>query len=219
MIGEGGKMSEKEIFEIALQESSELSITIDLKIIFVLLIVLFIAIVLMKFIAKKASQSSILIEQVELGIGDSKVTLKYDKSEKKIAYNLWVEMNTRKIGLKFDEENDVISEVYDSWYHSFDVIRQLLKEIPVYKIKGYPELIRLTVRVLNLGLRPHLTKWQAKYRRWYGFACNENRNKDLSPQSIQRQYPEYQELVSDLIAANNKLIAYKKVIEKIAFDK
>lgn len=32
-----------------------------------------------------------------------------------------------------------------------------------YKI----DLIKLTERVLNVGLRPHLTKWQAKYRKWY----------------------------------------------------
>ena len=115
-------------------------------------------------------KKSLMVDEVSLGIGNSQVKLKYNKEDQEIAYKLWVELSTRKIGLDFDPENDVIFEVYDSWYNFFATARELMKEIPVERLKYSPELIELTEEVLNKGLRPHLTIWQAKYRKWY----NEN---------------------------------------------
>ena len=39
-----------------------------------------------------------------------------------------MELSTRKIAIPFDIENDVIDEVYDSWYNFFSTARELLKE-------------------------------------------------------------------------------------------
>ena len=39
-------------------------------------------------------------------IGSNTITLKYDKWDQEIAYKLWVELNTIKIGMHFDEEYD-----------------------------------------------------------------------------------------------------------------
>ena len=77
------------------------------------------------------------------------------------------------------------------------------------------DLIELTEKVLNKGLRPHLTTWQAKYRKWY-----ENElvnNTEDTPQELQRRYPHYDELVDDLIKTNMRMIEYKKLMKKIAF--
>ena len=97
----------------------------------------------------------------------SSVKLKYNRKDQEVAYKLWVELSTRKIGLPFDQENDVITEVYNSWYDFFKIARELLKDIPASRLPYSNDLIKLTERVLNVGLRPHLTKWQAKYRQWY----------------------------------------------------
>ena len=67
----------------------------------------------------------------------------------------------------FEEDQDVITEVYDSWYEAFKIIRKQLEEIPEERIGDAKELIDIVLKVLNDGLRPHLTKWQAKYRAWY----------------------------------------------------
>lgn len=56
-------------------------------------------------------------DEIILGIGrNSSVKLKYNRKDQEVAYKLWVELSTRKIGLPFDQENDVITEVYNSWY-------------------------------------------------------------------------------------------------------
>jgi len=127
-----------------------------------------------------------------------------------------VEMSTRKIGLLFDTEKDVIVEVYDSWYSFFGIARDLIKSIPITKVLGNAstnELVRVSVEVLNLGLRPHLTSWQAKFRKWYENEISKPENAQLSPQEIQRKYPQYTDLVEDLIKINRQLVLYK---EKLA---
>lgn len=171
---------------------------------------------LIKHILKCCYKHSIDVDEMTLGIGDSTVTLKYDNKDKEIAYKLWVELNTRKIGIEFDEENDVIAEVYNSWYEFFKVSRELIKEIPAKKIKYTSELIELSTDILNKGLRPHLTKWQAMFRKWYDLQLNDD-NKDKSPQQIQREYNRYAELVTELKHTNKQMIEYKKLMYEIAF--
>lgn len=190
-------------------------ITISINIIAVLLLIIIIAVVsfLVKKLKKHLSSSSLKIDEIKLGIGDSQVTLVYDKKDKEIAYKLWVELTTRKIGMLFDEKNDVISEVYNSWYEFFKIARELMKEIPVDSEKNSLQLAELTEKVLNVGLRPHLTTWQARYRKWYDRVSAID---DRDPQAIQKEYEFYDELVEDLIKTNNHIIEYKKLMQNIA---
>ena len=158
---------------------------------------------------------SISVDQASIGIGNSSITLKLNKKDQEIAYKLWVELSTRKIGLPYDEENDVITEVYDSWYSLFKIARDLLKDIPAERLAYSGELVELTQKVLNDGLRPHLTRWQAKYRKWDKQASE----KEGTPQDIQKCYPEYTELIDDLKKTNQKMINYKDLMYKIAFER
>ena len=102
-------------------------------------------------------------------IGEVKIAPNYEARQ--IAYQVWVELSTRKIGLPFDPDHDVIIEVYDSWHKAFGEIRNLAKGIPAHRIERSEDvrkLVELMFKVLNEGLRPHLTRWQAEFRRWYG---------------------------------------------------
>ena len=124
-----------------------------------------------------------------------------------LAHQAYVELITRKAGIEFDEDNDVIVEVYDSWYVLFGEIRRLSRRIDAESIARNPDLRQLhelLIAVLNGGLRPHLTKWQARFRRWYDEAVRSHPNE--SPQSVQRLYPEYVTLVQSLRDANRVLI-------------
>ena len=162
------------------------------------------------------------IDQAEVGMGTNKLKLSINETDRQIAYKIWVELSTRKIGLPIDLEHDVISEVYDSWHTFFTVTRELVKDVPVNKFrrKETEEIVRLSIGVLNDGLRPHLTKWQARFRRWYGKATEHSDFIDLSPQEIQQKYPKYDELQGDLLAVNQRLIAYRKMMyELVVFTK
>ena len=180
----------------------------------ILIVLVIVAAHVLKKVGLLIGRRSISVDQANIGIGNSSITLKFNKKDQEIAYKLWVELSTRKIGLPFDE-NDVISEVYDSWYAFFGIARDLLKDLPAERLAYSGELVDLTQKVLNNGLRPHLTKWQAKYRKWYF----ENSNKEGSPQDIQKAFPEYEELLSDLKATNQTMINYKTLMHRIAFGK
>lgn len=160
------------------------------------------------------------INGADIGIGNNIIRFKPNEKDKEIAYKLWVELSTRKLGIPLNMKNDVIYEVYNSWYEFFKITRISLKEFPVSKLKNdnSNEIINISIDVLNGELRSHLTKWQAKYRRWYELELCKKENKELSPQEIQRKFPEYNELVADLKKVNKWLINYTDLLYEIVFD-
>jgi hypothetical protein len=152
---------------------------------------------------------------VRLG-GIGSVKLRPNMDDVQIAHRAWVELATRKAALPFDRENDVIAEIYNSWYELFDEMRRLAKEFPAHKLRtsqDSPPIVDLIVEALNRGLRPHLTRWQARFRRWYEKALEEH--PDESPQEVQRLYPEYEELVADLELVSGDLIQYMGVLKRV----
>ena len=205
-----------ELLRLSLGSACTLSASINLLALIALALLVTATSWIIKKCIKKVSEKNIEIDEIKLGIGNSSITVNYNQKDREIAYKLWVELNTRKIGLEFDSENDVITEVYDSWYACFHVTRELLKEIPVNRINSSSQLIKLITDILNEGLRPHLTKWQAGFRRWY--ALEKEKHPDISPQMLQRHYLDYNKLVEDLKQTNRHMIEYKDLLWKIAFD-
>lgn len=161
------------------------------------------------------------IQGGDIGIGNNIIRFKPNKKDKEIAYQLWVELSTRKLGIPLDMDNDVIYDVYNSWYEFFRITRESLKEFPVSKLENEvsTEIIDIAIGVLNEDLRKHLTKWQAKFRHWYDTEKNKKENENLSPQEIQKKFPEYGELVKDLMGVNICLINYTNLLHDIVFDK
>ena len=144
------------------------------------------------------------------------ISIEKNKDISKIAHKAWVEIMTRKVGLLFEEDKDVIVEVYNSWYSLFGIIRDLLKEIePRKKDKELEKLENILVKTLNYGLRPHLTKWQAKYRRWYNQEIEKDTNNQLSPQEIQKKYKKYDELIADLKETNKQMVQFAEELKKL----
>ena len=204
-----------ELFSAEFESWSTVLIRLNWVAIVLFLLVIAGVVWLCKTVSHWINKKSIEIDEIKLGIGSSSLTMTYNKKDQEIAYKLWVELSTRKIGLLFDRENDVITEVYNSWYEFFKIARELLKEIPAARLPYSNELIKLTEKVLNMGLRPHLTAWQAKYRKWYENEIRTNVND--APQEVQKRYPLYDELIDDLISTNNRMIEYKNLMKKIAF--
>lgn len=157
------------------------------------------------------------IDSTELGLGDSKITFKPNLNDKSVAYKIWVELSTRKIGLPIDFDHDVIVEVYDSWYSFFSVTRDLIKDIPVSKVRGRStkKIIQLSIDVLNEGIRPHLTTWQARFRRWFDHKLSTDPEAKFDPQDVQKEFPKYAELVADMRAVNARLMKYRERMDAL----
>lgn len=164
---------------------------------------------------------SLEIDEAEIGIGNQTLRLRPNEVDRQIAYQIWIELSTRKIGLPIDREHDVVSEVYDSWYSFFSVTRELIKEVPVSKMdrKDTEQIIRLAIEVLNTGIRPHLTQWQARFRRWYDTQLKLEENTDDPPQDIQQRFPQFNELSEDMQRVNQLLIRYRSQMYKLVTGK
>lgn len=158
------------------------------------------------------------IDEAEIGIGTGTLHLRPNMTDRQVAYAVWVELSTRKIGLPIDFDHDVIAEIYDSWYTFFAVTRDLVKSIPVNKVRrgSTQKIIKLSMQILNDGLRPHLTHWQARFRRWYE---NELEKKSdelvIDLQEIQRKFPKYEDLKTDMERVNRHLIKYRENMSRL----
>lgn len=144
-----------------------------------------------------------------------------DTETRRVAHQAWVEIKSRKVGQPFEEGQDVIVEVYRSWYQLFSVLRELAKSIPADRLQDCDEtrnLVELLMRALNEGLRPHLTMWNAKFRRWYEAALSDEANKGKAPQEVQKEFPEYEELVTDLRRVSDEFVAFADSLEEIVKD-
>jgi hypothetical protein len=170
-----------------------------------------VAIVVWRIWGGKLRGHAFEIDQAELGLGDQKITLRPNYLDRTVAYKIWVELSTRKIGLSIDPENDVIVEIYDSWFSFFQITRELIKDIPVSKMRepSTEKIIQLSIDLLNNGLRPHLTKWQARFRRWYDMKLSDAGHFDLHPQDIQAKFPAFDEMTKELLEVNERLIIYR----------
>jgi len=72
---------------------------------------------------------------------------------------------------------------------------------------------RVNLVKLNDGLRPHLIRWQARFRHWY--ATQEDAAAPQSPQDLQLKFPEHDELLQDLLMVNAQLVQYASELSKI----
>jgi len=157
---------------------------------------------------------------VTLKFGDLvEVQIQPNHETVRIAFQAWVEIRTRKVGLPFDEEHDVIADVYESWYRLFGVLRDLTKSIPAHHVRECEDtckLVSIMLRVLNEGLRPHLTRWQARFRPWYEAERKATGNERRPPQDIQRGFPQYAELVADLKQVNTQFLEFAASLARLA---
>lgn len=198
--------------------SISITVTLDniivasILIILIVIVIYFIYGTIKFFLKKKFKIVTMNINIANIG----SVRIEKNRDISKIAHKAWVEIMTRKVGLLFEEDKDVIVEVYNSWYALFGIIRELLKEIePRKKDTEIEKLEDILIKTLNYGLRPHLTKWQAKFRRWYKQEIGIGENQKLSPQEIQRKYDKYDELVEDLKKTNKQMVQFAEELKKL----
>lgn len=203
------------LLSLTLGEDYSLSITVNPWLVGSIIFLVFIVVIIRRSMGVWRGPN-FEIDAAEIGIGSAKITFKPNLKDQEIAYKIWVELSTRKIGLPIDLNNDVISEIYDSWYNFFSITRELVKDVPVSQVKNAStrKIITLSIRVLNDGLRPHLTSWQARFRHWYEKQLI-SAGDDIDPQSIQVKYPKFKELEADLLAVNGRLIKYREKMREL----
>ena len=192
---------------------SSINVNIHLDTIFIFVVI---SILLISIILRSRFNNNLIIDEFQLGIGSQKIRLKTNHVDRQVAYKIWVELSTRKIGLPIDLDDDLVVEIYDSWYSFFGITRELIKSIPAEKMSrpSTKSIVDTSILLLNEGIRPHLTKWQARYRSWYNNHVTTNLAHE-APQDLQRRFDEFEALRNDLLAVNKKLIAYRDTMRML----
>lgn len=193
---------------------------------FIAVIILFFVIyyIIKRFIKKERMHEEIVPVTIKYSLGGQEVEYKIVRNYQniEIAHRIYVELITRKAALPIYEEHDVIVEIYDSWYTLFQTTREELKTLSGELLLSNDvsnDLIRLLTDILNKGLRPHLTEYQAKFRKWYDESLSRENNKNLSPQQIQMQYEKYDSLIASMKFVNKLLMEYTERLKEIAGGK
>lgn len=155
--------------------------------------------------------------KVDINLGNvGKAEFRPNKNDLQIAHKIWTELVTRKAAIPIDKDHDVIEEIYNSWYAMFQKVREFISDIPADLIrsnKSTKEIVRIATQTLNEGLRPHLTRWQARFRNWS--EAKKDEMMEMTPQEFQQKYPQYNDLIDDLMRVNEQLIQYSQELKKI----
>ena len=100
------------LLSISLNKDFSISLTINPIAIGVAILLIVLFFFIRWFVLRRYSKFE--IDTAEMGIGSGKISFKPNLKDQEIAYKIWVELSTRKIGLSIDLKDDVISEIYDS---------------------------------------------------------------------------------------------------------
>lgn len=204
-----------DLFRLFFDDNGNLIISIS---IWLIVVIIFILSIYLIWIRKRMRFGLVKVD-IKLGnVGSAE--FRPNKNDLQIAHRIWTELVTRKAAIPIDKENDVIEEIYDSWYAMFQKVREFIGDIPADLIRhnmSTKEIVRIATQTLNDGLRPHLTKWQARFRTWS--TSKKDKLMDMTPQDFQKEYPEYKYLIEDLMLVNQQLIQYAQELKKIIDNK
>src|SRR5690606_1213500 len=89
------------------------------------------------------------------------------KDTKKVAWKLFVETVTRVSTQPLADGTGLLREAMTSLYGLFQVVRETLKETLPSPVQGRaPTVEQLAITMLNLELRPFLSRWHPELQRW-----------------------------------------------------
>ncbi len=203
------------------KEHFVLSLSFNICVVIVLVVLFF----LIRFLIRRFKKDDVVEEKIvpvklkyKLGGAEVEYNIVRNYQNIEIAHRIYIELITRKAGIEIEEDKDVIIEIYNSWYALFQKTREGLKSINGQLLKDNntsQELVRLLTDILNKGLRPHLTQYQAKFRKWYNEQLELDKNQGKSPQEIQKGFSEYDNLIKSMKDVNRILINYLEQLKKV----
>ena len=128
----------------------------------------------------------------------------------------YVEISNRKICFKFEEKYDSISEIYNSFYDCFKILRDVLKQLNKDE-ENEGKLYLKIENFLNLTLRKQLTIHQKPYREWLE---KQKKEKDYQNEIIeQKKYSNYNQIIQGINKINVKALELKNDFYSIAYKK
>lgn len=148
-------------------------------------------------------------------IGGIEGTWKPDKSERRAAWEMYVELITRISVVELRPDEGLLREALSSLYTLFDTTRVILRKYgpSIAQPKGKNNLSfgYLAVVILNAVLRPVLAKWHPLLLDYESI-----KESSISPLEHEKQWGKYEELRQVLNDVRNELIEYANLLAQVA---
>jgi hypothetical protein len=146
-----------------------------------------------------------------LPFGIGSIEWEADPTERKAAWSLYVELVTRVALQQVEADQGLLREALTSLYNIFPTTRQILKDAGPDVGGSKDSVGGVAIAVLNRGLRPFLSKWHPRLQAW-----ESRRAANRSPQEYEHDWPEAQQLRSELEILRQELEQYADTLATIA---
>jgi hypothetical protein len=148
-------------------------------------------------------------------IGSLEGTWEPDETERKAAWEMYVELVTRISVAEFKPGEGILREALSSLYELFNVTREILKkygpEVARPGKGGHISFGYISVVILNTLLRPVLAKWHPLLLEY------ENTKKQgISPVEHELKWKSQQDLRNELNSVRDSLIVYSNILSQVA---
>lgn len=138
-----------------------------------------------------------------------------DESERKAAWELYIELVTRTAVVELRSDEGSVREALSSLHSLFETTRKLLRQygpsVARPKRSGYLSFGFLAVAMLNRVLRPVLAKWHPLLS-----AREQKRPADITPIEHERTWDRDSELREELARVRTVLTDYARYLEAVA---
>ncbi|MFG3041186.1 hypothetical protein ACGFYZ_30215 [Streptomyces sp. NPDC048330] len=155
---------------------------------------------------------------VKLGIpfvGEISGTWQPDDVERKAAWELYVELATRISVVEMGEDEGLLREALSSLYTMFATTREILRRygpaVAPHVAPGQVTFGALAVNVLNLSIRPLLSRWHPLLT-----AHEATRPENVDPVEHERQWERAAELRAEIESVRQVLLSLSKALREVA---
>ena len=148
---------------------------------------------------------------VSLPFGIGKAEWTEDPTQRKAAWELYVELMTRIAVQPLPEGQGLLREALSSLHSLFPSTRDILRKAGPDVGASRTSVGGIAIRVLNNGLRPFLTKWQPELLAWEA-----GRQTTESPTTHEASWSRAGELRSELRTIQSALARYAAALAQIA---
>ncbi|MCX5274682.1 MULTISPECIES: hypothetical protein [Streptomyces] len=148
-------------------------------------------------------------------VGEISGTWRPDDVERQAAWELYVELTTRISVVELGEDEGLLREALSSFYTMFATTREILRRYgPAVAPQVAPGQVTfgvLAVNVLNLSIRPLLSRWHPLLTAHEG-----KRPGDLDPVAHERQWDRAVELRAEIESVRRVLLSLSSALREVA---
>ena len=155
-----------------------------------------------RFKVKKVSTS--------LPFGLGQVELESDETMRRAAWSLYVELTTRITTQTLETDQGLLREALNSLYSLFASTRQILREAGPDMGTSLESVGGIAIAVLNLGLRPFLSKWHPALSAWEA-----QRPPSVGSKEHEKKWAEEPKLRNELQLLRENLEQYVNALAKV----